>query len=339
MGILSNFIGGAAQAGGEILQRDRESATRRDEAQFSSDLAQRREETIRQAREDQGIRESGRQVEARRAEEAYQATPERINQMTAAERLKAEGILGKRVALAPKTAEATQAEFDAGKVTRDATQKEKLSFALDEYRQKSAAEIQAEIDKTKNPEYLAGVKREADAKRDHSGDGERKLRVEAMQIALNEKKAEAKMPPAAKNQADVYKEQFKAINKAIYDATASGTTTPDGLSDLRKEQSEVVKKIEDIYRPYLGDKAPPASPAPKPAPPPDGTRGKVDGVMGEVINGQFVPDGAKPAAARKTASPPLPRTLGDVPGAVDKGIVASGLELMPPDRARLFGGR
>ena len=66
-------------------------------------------------------------------------------------------------------------------------------------------------------------------------------------------------------------------------------------------------------------------------PPPDGTRGTLNGVKGVVRNGRFVPDGSPaeaatrpsnapspaPRAAPAPASRPLPRTLGDVPGAVD----------------------
>ena len=271
MGILSNFIGAAAGAGGEIMQRQREAdvdlAKQKSYAEYASELDLKKQTALEILREERGVREADRGVtrqtardkelrDANLAEEKRKQGPDYIAAQTAADLAKNQGILKNRVALAPETAAATDAEFKAGAGTREAAQKEKLSFALDEFRQKTAAELQADIARLNDPKYLAGKSKEAAAGRDPNSAALHKVQLEAANLALSEKKAEMKMPPAVRNQADVYKEQFKAINKAIYDATASGMTTPGGLNELRKEQAGVVKKIEDLYLPYIGDKAP-----------------------------------------------------------------------------------
>lgn len=344
MGLLSGFIGGAAQAGGEILQRERESATRRDEAQFSSDLAERRERALAELREEQTVRAEGRQVTARREEETYQASPERIAQVVGADKAKSEGLIGNRIALAPKDAQATQAEFEAGAPTRQAAQKEKLTFTLDEYRQKSAAELEAEVKKLNDPKYLQGKAREAAAGRDPNSAALHKVQLETAQLALKERQAEGKMPPAAKLLAEPIKKEMDVIATAIAKAQAENMFDPtsDNGKALLARHADASSRLTALIRPYLGDKAPAEPAAPKQTPPPDGTRGKIDGVMGTVINGQFVPDGPKPKAAppAKPASKALPRSFDEIPGVEDTSTkVSSGVGLLSQDRARLFANR
>ncbi len=67
MGILSNFIAGAASAGGEILQRERESGVRvkesQDIARFNDDLATKREQALMALRNEYQVSAEGRAEE------------------------------------------------------------------------------------------------------------------------------------------------------------------------------------------------------------------------------------------------------------------------------------
>lgn len=260
MGLLSNFIAGAAGAGGDILQRERESSVRvkesQDIARFNDELATRREHALAELRNQYQIDAENRAVQAKRDNDAYEASPERIAQLTAADLARNQGIIGNRIALAPKAAEATAAEFEAGKGTRKAAQDEKLSFTLDEYRQKTAAELEAEIKKLNDPKYLQGKAREAAAGRDPNSAALHRVQLETAQLALKEKQAEAKMPPAVKELANAYREQLKSKAAAIDKAVADGSITPDGLKSLEMQRDALSRKVEDLYRPYLGDKAP-----------------------------------------------------------------------------------
>ena len=247
MGLLSNFIAGAAGAGGDILQRQREADVdlkkQQDYARFTDDLALKREQTLAALREEQTIRAEDRQVRARRDEEAYQASPERIGQVVTADRLTQEGRLNTRSGLVGKTAEVAAAEFDAGKGTRKAAEDEKLSFALTEFRQKSAAQIQADIDRLNNKDYQKGVAAEAAAKRDPASAALARVQLQAAQLVMKEKEAEAKMPPAVKELASAYREQLKSKSAAIDRAVAEGSITPDGLKSLETQRESLSRKV------------------------------------------------------------------------------------------------
>ena len=249
MGILGNFVGSAAGAGADMLQKQRESDValqqQQNFAQFNSDLTLKRERTIMDLRKTERL-----------DEEARMNSPEYLDREAATAESRARARLATKEKLIPDAARVTGAEFDAGAGTRQAAQKEKMSFALDEYRQKTAAELQASIDKMNDPKYLAGVRKEANAKDIDHGAGLRKIQMEAAQIALDEKRAEAKMPPAVKEQAAAYRELLKTKSAAIDKATLEGTATPEGLVKLEAQRDEIGKKIEGLYAPYLGDKAP-----------------------------------------------------------------------------------
>lgn len=249
MGILANFIGGAAEAGGNILQRQRESDAdlqkQQQYAKYNDDLARARELTTMELR---------KQYEQER--DQYLSSPEYLEMQAKAEAAKATAKLDTEAALIPKKAANVAAEFDAGASTREKANKERLTFTLDEYRQKTSAELEAEIKKLNDPKYLQGKAREAAAGRDPNSAALHRVQLEAAQLALKEKQAEAKMPPAVKELANAYREQLKSKAAAIDKAVADGSIIPDGLKSLETQRDALSRKVEELYRPYLGDKAP-----------------------------------------------------------------------------------
>lgn len=345
MGILSNFIAGAAGAGGDILQRNRESAGRQEEyqnnARFADDLAGRRAETVRQAQEEMGIRAEGRAVDARRAEEAYQATPERVDQQVGAKNRMEKGILAGAAERAPGEAALAKTKFDLGKDVRAATAAEGLQVWKDQFAVKTEAELSADIKRMNDPKYLQGKAREAAAGRDPNSAALHKVQLEAAQMALKEKQEEAKIPAAVKDEIAGLRELIKGKSAIIDKAKVEGTATPDGLKEMEAEKSAMAARVSQLRNNYLPESLrTPDKAKSAPNAPPDGTRGKVDGVMGTVINGQFVPDGAKPAKPMKPTSRTLPRSFDDIPGVEDvTPRVSSGAALMSPERTKLFAQR
>lgn len=338
MGILSNFIGGAAEAGGNILQRQRESDVelqkQQQYAKYADDLARAREQTTMELR---------KQYEQER--DQYLASPEYLEMQAKAEAAKATSKLDTEAALIPKKAANVAAEFDAGASTREKANKERLTFTLDEYRQKTAAELEADIKKLNDPKYLQGKAREAAAGRDPNSAALLRVQLESAQLALMEKKTEAKIPPAVKGSIASIQEQAKAISAAITRAELDGTASPEAVQKYQTRLSELNGQITRLYAPYLSerDRASIAPTSQNPPPPPDGTRGSVDGVPGTVINGKFVPDGAKPKPSskqEKPASKALPRSFDEIPGVEDASTkVSSGVGLLSPERARLYANR
>lgn len=239
MGILSNFIGGAAEAGGNILQRQRESDAdlqkQQQYAKYNDDLARARELTTMELR---------KQYEQER--DQYLSSPEYIARQTAAGRAKAEGEIATNLALAPKVAEVEAAEFEAGKGTRKAAQDEKTSFALDEYRQKTDAELAADIKKLSNPELqkarIKNIKDEAAARRDPTAAAADGVRLQIAQLELKSRQAESKIPPAVKAKVDMMRKEAETLGAAVVKANLD----PAGANP------EAVKKYEDriasLYR-------------------------------------------------------------------------------------------
>ena len=247
MGILSNFIGGAAQAGGEILQRNRESATRQEEfqnnARFSDELSAKRAEAIRQA-----------QHQYKLDEEARMASPEYLAREAATEASRATAKLDTEAALIPKKAANVAAEFDAGASTREKANKERLTFTLDEYRQKTAAELEADIKKLNDPKYLQGKAKEAAAGRDPNSAALHRVQLETAQMALMEKKAEAKIPPAVKGSIASIQKQADAISAAITKAELDGSASPEAVQKYQTRLSELNGQITKLYEPYLSER-------------------------------------------------------------------------------------
>ena len=268
MGILSNFIGSAATAGGEIMQRQREAdvavQSQKTLAEYNNELALKREETIRQAREEQGIREAGRAgerltardkelLDARLTEEDRVLGQTHIKKVGDADKAKAQVTLANRVALAPDAAAATEAEFRAGAPMRKAAEDEKQTFSLEAFKSKSLAERQAEVDKLNDPKYQQGIAAEARAKRDPSLAAAAGVQLKIAQLALAEKQAEAKIPPAVRLALEPYKKEMDLVGKAI--AEAQGTNMFDAASqngkDLLARHSAAAKAYSDKLTPFL----------------------------------------------------------------------------------------
>lgn len=255
MGILSNFIGGAAQAGGDILQKQRESDVdlnkQKSYADYSNDLAMKREQALATLREEQTIRAEGRQVDARRSEEAYQASPDRIDQLTAADARKQGGIINNRISLAPQAAKAGMAEFEAGAPMRKAEAAEKLILWKEEYGAKTAAQLEAEITKLNDPKYLSGKSKEAAAGRDPNSATLARIQLEGARLALKEKQEEAKLPAAVKDEIAGLRELLKGKSAIIDKATVEGMSSPEGIAKLEAEKSAISKRISQLREPYL----------------------------------------------------------------------------------------
>ncbi len=319
MGLLSGFIGGAAQAGGEILQRERESGTRikenQDISRFNDELQGKREAARLKLQEEMGIRAEGRAVQARRDEEAYQASPERIDQQVAADAMKQRGLIQTGIDLAPDKGRLAQAEFDAGAGTRQAAQQEKLRFSLDDYKQKSAAELEAEVKKLNDPKYLQGKAKEAAAGRDPNSAALHRVQLETAQLALKEKQAEGKIPPAVKLMAEPVKKEMDLIAAAIAKAQAENMfdATSENGKALLTRHAEAASRLSSLLTQYLPEGAKtPDKPAPVNAW--DDSTGDVL-VNGKVIGKAKSPAeakamiasaGAKPQAPQKTAAPVRP---------------------------------
>lgn len=102
-------------------------------------------------------------------------------------------------------------------------------------------------------------------------------------------------------------------------------------SELEAAGLEPIVPGELAKAPGQGAGAPPAH-ASGNQPPPDGTRGTMNGVHGTVRNGKFVPDQAQPpskpsseskvpvSSAAPAASRPLPRSFAEIPGVYDSSI-------------------
>ena len=123
MGILSNFIGGAAEAGGNILQRQRESDAdlqkQQQYAKYNDDLARARELTTMELR---------KQYEQER--DQYLSSPEYIARQTAAGRAKAEGEIATNLALAPKAAEVEAGQAESARACCFFTETAACSISL-----------------------------------------------------------------------------------------------------------------------------------------------------------------------------------------------------------------
>lgn len=150
--------------------------------------------------------------------------------------------------------EANLAKFEAEAPVR----RQQASEALDHARGLSQIELEKAVslanEKTKqmnDPAYLSGVKKETEARRDHSGDALRSLQTEAAKIALEEKKAEVVMPYANRQAAESLKEQIKKKGEIIDKATVDGSATPEGIAKLEADKAAMSKKLGEMYKPFM----------------------------------------------------------------------------------------
>ncbi len=162
MGLLLAGLGGMASQGIDIINKRQEeeqaqakearaAATQKSMAEYQNELAMKREAATLELKK-----------KHQREEENYQASPERVTQLAGADALKT----------------------DLGKATRDKLFAESLA----NYKSKSAAELEAEVKKLTDPNYLQGKRAEARATNIDNGAGLRAVQLEAATYALNQEK-------------------------------------------------------------------------------------------------------------------------------------------------------
>lgn len=292
MGILSNFIGGFAGAGGEILQRERESGVRvkenQDIARFNDELATKREQTLAALRNQYQIDSEGR------AEERTIAGEQRGLTNRATER---QNIVDETVTNAPKLRD-VKVE-DAKAVKRAEFDPEIQALMRKAETEKLTASEQAKLDfyNQNRDAIIKQTRDEAEARRDRSGDGLRALQMESARIKLGMEKAEAKLPPAVKGSIASIQKQADAISAAITKAELDGSASPEAVQKYQARLSELNGQITKLYEPYLSERDR-ASLAPKAA-----AGGMQDvRVGGKVIGQASTPEEAQAlvAAFRKT---------------------------------------
>lgn len=174
--------------------------------------------------------------------------------MVKANQVVAEGKVATDKALIGGIAANKQATFEAEAPTRAAMQKEALSNWKSEYQTKTETELKAEIAKLNNPQYLAGKRSEARATHIDDGAGLRAVQIEAAQLALEEAKAVARMPPAMRTQVEVLRDGMKATSAAITKATLDGSVDPKGMETVMKQQATTSAAITKLLTPYMDDK-------------------------------------------------------------------------------------
>lgn len=307
MGLL-NFLGGAAGAGSDILQRERESAVRLQERNAGADYdAMLREKQVRT--------EAELRKQYEREKIAYENSPEYLSMTAATEETKATNALNTRGKLAPKAGEVAKAEFEAGAPTRKAAQAEKLDFSLAEARAKSAEDLRADIERMNDPKYLQGKAKEAAATRDPNSAALARVQLQAAQLALKEKEAEAKLPPAVKGSIAAIQKQADAISAAMTKAELEGTADPTAIKKYQDRLGDLNGQISKLYEPYLPEGSKPAA-KDKPAGDMQDVRvgGKVIGKASTAeeaarLVAEFRKGGKAPAAtaAPAPAAPPVDR--------------------------------
>lgn len=253
MGILSNFIGAAAGAGGEIMQKQREAdvavQSQKTLADYNNELALKRDEVIRQAREAEGIRSEGR------AEDRTVAGEKREILNRATER---QNIVDETVANAPKLREVKVADAKASEMAKYDPEIEALRTKAETGR--LTATEQAKLDfYTKNEGAIRKQTRdEARDKHIDTGAGLRAIQMQTEQLKLDLAKTEAKIPPAVKLLAAPISKEIDTISSALAKAQAEGMFDPNSESGkaLLMRQADANKRLGDLVSPYLGDKAP-----------------------------------------------------------------------------------
>lgn len=253
-GLLFSALGGAAGAGADMLQENRRQVAnisgQKDMANFNDQLVRKREEAMAQLRQ-----------KYERDAALWKNSPEALASEATGNRTRAENTLGLRGDMAGKTAAVAEQEYDAGKGLRD----KQFSSEMANMRAKSTAELETFIAKGSNPEFLKATRSIAEAGRDRSSDAAKSVQLQLAQLALDEKKAEIKMPPAVKAQAEALRDQVKAKSAIIDKAVADGTASPEGLKKLETERGELSQRITSLYAPYIpkiegAEEKPPADP-------------------------------------------------------------------------------
>lgn len=240
MGLLMSALGGAAEVGMSQMEDQRKADLQAERdlaqeesgkrlAQHNSDLAMKRSEALEKMRQESVITEENRKL-----------SPEYLG----------------------KVATAEETSYTLGAKTRQL----KTTEELDVYRQKTEAQLTAEIAKLTNPKFIAGTKAFQQATRDTSNDGLRSVQLEAAKLALDEKKAEIKMPYADRQAAESIKEQLKSKSAIIDKVTADGSGTPEGIAQLQLERAALSKELAKVYEPFRSAKSAAEPDSAKPQP-------------------------------------------------------------------------
>ena len=248
MGILSNFIGAAAGAGGEIMQRQREAdvdlAKQKSYADYASELDLKKQTALEALRQEYKIGDEGR------AETRTIAGEQRGLLNRATER---QTIVDESVRNAPKLREVKVEDAKATEMAKldPAIQARKLQVWKDDFVTKTEAELKADITRLNDPKYLAGKAKEAAAGRDPNSAALHRVQLEAAQMALKEKQEEAKIPAAVKDEIAGLRELIKGKSAIIDKATVEGTATPEGLAKMEAEKSAMAARVSQLRNNYL----------------------------------------------------------------------------------------
>jgi len=247
MGILANFIGGAAEAGGNILQRQRESDAdlqkQQQYAKYNDDLARARELTTMELR---------KQYEQER--DQYLSSPEYLEMQAKAESAKATSKMDTDEKLAPRARAIKVDDYKAGEMAKLDPEIQALQRKAET--EKLTAAEQSKLDfYTANRKAIIGQTRdEALARHIDTGAGLRALQMESARINLDMQKAEAKLPPAVKGSISAIQEQAKAISAAVTKAELDGSASPEAVQKYQARLSELNGQITKLYEPYLSER-------------------------------------------------------------------------------------
>lgn len=308
MGIMDGI---AAAAGGVVNMMDKreeeQTQVRRDERQ--NELALIRAEAVAKLQQRMAQEEEDRKF-----------SPEYLDKAGEADKYKATKALETRKGLMGQTADVAMGEYQAGAPLREQKKTEDLANWKSQYQAQTEAELQASIKKMNDPAYLAGKSKEARATHIDDGAGLRGIQMQAAQMALDEKRAEMKMPPAVKELAGSYREQLKSLSAVIDKGTLDGTSTPEGIKALEDKRTALSKKLSDTLQPYMGDKVKPEEDKAEPSVKYDAQgNAYVRGPDGKAVLKSSADKAAKPAE-----KPPAPKSADTGPKEGDTRTMTAG---------------
>lgn len=241
MGILSNFIGAAAGAGGEIMQRQREAdvavQSQKTLAEYNNELALKREETIRQGREEQGIREAGRAKAARLEEEDRLHSDPVLKRNENTARTVAQGNQRIEAELIPGKAANEKSAFEAGAGTRKAKNDEAVQFASDAEQKKKDADL---AHYAKNRKAILGqISDEARAKHIESAGSLAQAALAKVQLE-SAKTASTLRTQLAEARASGNDDAVQAIQQQITDLAFTGKDTAAAYRTYSTAQAKLL---------------------------------------------------------------------------------------------------
>jgi len=242
---LRGLIGGVSKAAGQVADNRitrytaERVAAQRDEAEKDKEL--RIEEMMK--------RSEARAVTTSREQDAYEASPERIQQQIDSEDVLSRGLITSRINRASEEAGAVTAEFDAGAGNREAALNEELANA----QLLSNQELEAEIARLSNQQLI-------DAQEAANPGSARmaKIALETAELALLQSQAIAIIPPAERLQYDALQADLEIISKAIAKSQAEGMWDAEEPSVIQQlsERSRISARITELLAPYMQDALP-----------------------------------------------------------------------------------